>query len=97
MGSPQTINSTSLVLPGVVQIILVHVVFLVDLCVLLLVVLRVLGYIVLRVLLSYCECCCTVSVLLYFALDAGLLARSQHSEGPATGHLDTSFSWFPYI
>ena len=44
MGSPQTINSTSLVLPGVVQIILVHVVFLVDLCVLLLVVLRVFGY-----------------------------------------------------
>ena len=30
-----------------------------------------------------------------FALDAGLLARSQYSEGPATGHLDTGFSWFP--
>jgi len=25
-------------------------------------------------------------------LDAGLLARSQYSEGPATGHLDTGFS-----
>ena len=24
-----------------------------------------------------------------FTLDAGLLARSQSSEGPATGHLDT--------
>ena len=24
----------------------------------------------------------------------GLLARSQYSEGPATGHLDTGFSWF---
>ena len=24
-------------------------------------------------------------------LDAGLLARSQHPEGPATGHLDTGF------
>jgi len=24
--------------------------------------------------------------------DAGLLARSQYSEGPATGHLDTGFS-----
>jgi len=23
------------------------------------------------------------------------LARSQYSEGPATGHLDTSFYWFP--
>ena len=30
-----------------------------------------------------------------FTLDAGLLARSQYSEGPATGHLDTGFSWFP--
>jgi hypothetical protein len=29
-----------------------------------------------------------------FVLDAGLLARSQYSEGPATGHLDTGFSWF---
>ena len=28
-------------------------------------------------------------------LDAGLLATSQYSEGPATGHLDTGFSWFP--
>ena len=27
-----------------------------------------------------------------FTLDAGLLARSQCSEGPATGHLDTGFS-----
>jgi len=33
--------------------------------------------------------------LLFLALDAGLLARSQYSEGPATGHLDTGFSWFP--
>jgi len=40
--------------------------------------------------------CCTVCVLLFFTLDAGLLARSQYSEGPATGHLDTGFSWFPY-
>jgi len=26
-----------------------------------------------------------------FTLDAGLLARSQYSEGPATGHPDTGF------
>ena len=39
-------------------------------------------------LLSYM--CITV-----FTLDAALLARSQYSEGPATGHLDTGFSWFP--
>jgi len=29
--------------------------------------------------------------------DARLLARSQYSEGPATGHLDTGFSWFPCV
>jgi hypothetical protein len=27
----------------------------------------------------------------------GLLARSQYPKGPATGHLDTGFSWFPYV
>jgi len=32
-----------------------------------------------------------------FTLDAGLLASSQYSEGPATGHLDTGFSWFPCV
>ena len=30
-------------------------------------------------------------------VDAGLLARSQYSEGPATGHLDTGFSQFPCV
>ena len=30
-------------------------------------------------------------------LDAGLLARSQYPEGPATGHLDTGFSRFPCV
>ena len=32
-----------------------------------------------------------------FTLDAELLARSQYWEGPATGHLDTGFSWFPCV
>ena len=32
-----------------------------------------------------------------FTLDVGLLAISQYSEGPATGHLDTGFSWFPCV
>ena len=32
-----------------------------------------------------------------FTLDAGLLAKSQYSEGPATGHLDTGFNWFPCV
>jgi len=31
------------------------------------------------------------------SLVAVLLARSQYSEGPATGHLDTGFSWFPCV
>ena len=37
--------------------------------------------------------CCTF----FFTLDAGLLARSQYSEGPATGQLDTGFYWFPCV
>jgi len=32
-----------------------------------------------------------------FNLDAGMLARSRYPEGPATGHLDTGFSWFPCV
>jgi len=40
--------------------------------------------------------CCTMCVQL-FTLDAGLLAISQYSEGPATGHLDTGFSRFPCV
>jgi len=58
--------------------------------------------------LLYCVCCCTVCVVLlcvlYYVciavlhtLVVGLLARSQYSEGPATGHLNTSFSWFPCV
>jgi len=67
----------------------VHVVFEDVLCVLLLVVLCVLlsSY----VYLLYYVC------IAVFTLDAGLLARSQYSEGPATGHLDTGFSWFPRV
>ena len=63
------------------------------------------------VYLLYLMCiCCILYVfvvsyvyLLYYvciavlALDAGLLARSQYPEGPATGHLDTGFSWFPRV
>ena len=33
--------------------------------------------------------------IVVFTLDAGLVARTQYSEGPATGHFDTRFSWFP--
>ena len=56
-----------------------------------------------------CICCIYVYLLysyvylLYYvcidilALDAGLLTRSQYPEGPATGHLDTGFSWFSCV
>jgi hypothetical protein len=32
-----------------------------------------------------------------FTLDAGLVARIQYPEGPATGHIDTVFSCFPCV
>jgi hypothetical protein len=32
-----------------------------------------------------------------FTLDAVLPARSQYLESPATGHLNTGFSWFPCV
>jgi len=47
--------------------------------------------VILCVYVVLCVYCC------FFTLDAGMLARSQYSEGPATGHLDTSFSWFPCV
>jgi hypothetical protein len=68
-------------------------------------------FVVSYVYLLYLMCiCCIVCVfvvpyvyLLYYVciavltLDAGLLARSQYPEGPATGHLDIGFSWFPCV
>ena len=47
--------------------------------------------VVLCVLLSYVYLLYSVGIA-FFTSDAGLLARSQYSEGPATGHLDTGFS-----
>ena len=49
------------------------------------------------VYLLYLMCiCCTVCTAV-LTLDAGLLARSQNPNGPATGHLYTGFSWFPCV
>ena len=50
--------------------------------------------VVLCVFVVLCVHCCFF-FFFNFTLDADLLARSQYSEGPATGHLDTGFSWFP--
>jgi len=44
--------------------------------------------------LFYCMCVC-IAVL--HTVVAGLLARSQYTEDPATGHLGTGFSWFPCV
>ena len=68
-------------------------------------------YLLYLMCIVYLMCICFIYVyllysyvyLLYYVcidiltLDAGLLARSQYPEGPATGHLDTSFSWFPCV
>jgi len=38
-----------------------------------------------------------VCIAVLHTLVAGLLARIQYPEGPATGHHDTGFSWFPCV
>ena len=42
--------------------------------------------------LFYCVC-----IVVLRTLVAGLLAKSQYPEGPATSHLDTDFPWFPCV
>jgi len=60
----------------------------------------VVSYVYLLYLIYICCTLCVFVVLCVyccFTLDAGLLARSQYPEGPATGHLDRGFSWFPRV
>ena len=51
-------------------------------------------FVVVMCVLSYVYLLYCVAIA-FFNLDAGLLARSQYSEGPANGHLETGLSWFP--
>ena len=70
------------------------------LCALLLTVVGLLCVVLLSCV-SLCYLMCIVSLCVCIAvlhtLVAGLLARSQYPEGPATGHLGTGFSWFPCV
>ena len=60
-------------------------------------VLEVMGFCVLVTCVMCAVFCCNWYIDV-FTLDAGLLARCQCSERPATGHLDTGFlSWFPCV
>ena len=67
------------------------------------VVLCIVSCLVCIVVVVFCVLLSSYVYLLYyvciavFTLDAGLLARSQDSEGPATGHLDPGFSQFPCV
>ena len=81
----------------------VHVVFKFVSCVLLLIlscVVRDCCWLAVCIVVVVLYMCCylvCLSCMFFFTLDAGMLARSQYSEGPATGHLDTGFSWFPCV
>jgi len=65
-----------------------------SLCVLCIVVVVLCEMLSSYVYLLYYVCVCALQ---FFTIDAGLLARSQYLERPATGHLDTGFSWFPCV
>ena len=76
-------------------------------CILRCVVCIVVSCFVCIVVVVLCELLSSYMYLLYyvciavFTLDAGPLARSQYSEGPATGHLDTGWQvvrpWTHYL
>ena len=67
------------------------------------VVLCVLLLVVCIIVVVFCLLLSSYVYLLYYVciavcnLGARLPARCHYSEGPATGHLDTGFSWFPCV
>ena len=52
--------------------------------------------IVLRVLLTHVYCYYVCIIILDTSV-AGLPAKGQYPEGPATGHLCAGFAWFPRV
>jgi len=72
-------------------------------CILRCLVCVVAGCLVCIVVLVLCVLLSSYVYLLYyvciavFNLDSGLLARSQYTEGSATGHLDKDFPWFSCV
>jgi len=57
----------------------------------------VLSYYLMFIIVTLCVFFYYVCIAVLHTLVAGLLARNQYLEGPATGHLSTGFSWFPCV
>ena len=53
----------------------------------------VLSYYLMFIFVTLCVLFYYVCIAVLHTLVAGLLARSQYPEGPATGHLGTGVSW----
>jgi len=57
----------------------------------------VMSYYLMFIFVTLCVMFYYVCTAVLHTLVAGLLARSQYPEGPATDHLGTGFSWCPCV